>query len=195
MAAMEEKHTASQLAEKYSARIKGKIILVTGVSPNSLGSHFVRTLAAHSPRLLILAGRSTNKTQAAAASIKSSYPDVPTRVLELDLSSLDAVRKAAEQVMDWDDVPHVDVLVANAGIMATEYGLTKDGFETQLATNHLGHFLFVNLLLGKVLKAEKPRVVVVSSDGHRLSGFRFADYNFDVRLLDIPSKGMTLTLL
>jgi len=175
-----DKPTATQLAGKYAADIQGKVILTTGVSPNSLGSQFVQSLAAHSPGLLILAGRNRTKTQAAADAILADHPDVATRVLELDLGSLDAVRRAAEEVNGWDDVPRIDVLMLNAGIMAAPYGVTGDGIESQLGTNHVGHFLFANLVMGKVLRAEEPRVVVVSSDGHRLSPFRFGDYNFDV---------------
>jgi NAD(P)-dependent dehydrogenase (short-subunit alcohol dehydrogenase family) len=64
--------------------------------------------------------------------------------------------------------------------MATEYALSAERVESQFATNHLGPFLLTNLIMGKVLAARSPRVVMVASDGHRLSGIRFADYNFDV---------------
>jgi NAD(P)-dependent dehydrogenase (short-subunit alcohol dehydrogenase family) len=69
-------------------------------------------------------------------------------VLHLDLGSLQAVRDAAATVHAWDDVPVIDVLVNNAGIMAVEYGLSPDGVELQFATNHLGHYLLTNLLMG-----------------------------------------------
>jgi NAD(P)-dependent dehydrogenase (short-subunit alcohol dehydrogenase family) len=64
--------------------------------------------------------------------------------------------------------------------MATEYALSREGVESQFATNHLGPFLLTNLIMGKVVAARSPRVVMVASDGHRLSGIRFTDYNFDV---------------
>ncbi|CAG8894257.1 unnamed protein product [Penicillium egyptiacum] len=71
-------------------------------------------------------------------------------------------------------------MVNNAGVMAVDYQLSPEGFESHLATNHLGPFLFTNLIIKKILASKSPRIVVVSSDGHRLNPFRFDDYNFDV---------------
>jgi NAD(P)-dependent dehydrogenase (short-subunit alcohol dehydrogenase family) len=173
--------TGSELVRELADHIKGKVILTTGVSPGGLGAHFVETVAAAKPSLLILAGRGTTKVQKTADALAKSYPDVKTRVLRLDLVSLAAVREAAAEVNSWDDVPSIDVLVNNAAIMAVEHAVSPDGFESQFATNHLGHFLFTNLIMGKVLAAGKPRVVSVSSDGHRVSPVRFDDLDFHVR--------------
>lgn len=138
--------TAQQLADSLRSEIKGKIILVTGVSPNSLGASFAEATASAQPSQLILAGRNPSKTQQTASAIADSHPDVPLRILKLDLASLSAVREAARELLSWD-LPRIDVLVNNAGIMAVDYALTVDGFESQLATNHLGHFLFTNLIM------------------------------------------------
>ncbi|KAI1375403.1 NAD(P)-binding protein [Hypoxylon crocopeplum] len=170
--------TADELVNDFAADIKGKVILTTGVSPETLGATFVETLAKAEPALLILAGRKLEKVQKTADSIASANPNVKLRVLQLDLGSLAAVREAAATVNSWTDVPHIDVLVNNAGIMAVEFALTPDGYESQFATNHLGHFLFTNLLMSKLLASEAPRIVSVSSDGHRWSPIRWADYNF-----------------
>ncbi|KND87675.1 Retinol dehydrogenase 14, partial [Tolypocladium ophioglossoides CBS 100239] len=170
--------TAAALSAKYAPLIAHKTILTTGVSPTSIGSSFVHALAAASPALLILAGRSAPKLAQAAAAIAAAHPHVKTRTLTLDLASLKAVRAAAEEVLAWDDVPAIDVLVTNAGVMATPYALTEDGVESQFAANHLAHFLFMNLIMRKLLAAGAPRVVSVSSDGHRLSGMRWDDLNF-----------------
>ncbi|KAL2015320.1 hypothetical protein VTK56DRAFT_5802 [Thermocarpiscus australiensis] len=170
--------TGSELVQELASEIRGKVILTTGVSPGGLGAFFVEAVAYAEPALLILAGRDTAKVQQTADALAKSHPSVKTRLLRLDLGSLAAVREAAAEVNSWDDVPAIDVLVNNAGIMAVEYALTPDGFERQFATNHLGHFLFTNLIIGKVLAASEPRVVSVSSGGHRLSPVRFDDLDF-----------------
>ncbi|KAL0943162.1 short-chain dehydrogenase reductase family [Colletotrichum truncatum] len=169
----------SDLAKEYADQIKGKTILVTGVSPGGLGASFAETIAAGSPRTLILAGRNPTKVQQTADAISGAHSSVTTKTLELDLGSFKNVRKAAETVNGWDDVPHIDVLVNNAGIMAVPFKLTEDGFESQFGTNHLGPFLFTNLIINKVLAAPEPRIVTISSDGHRLGHIRWTDYNFN----------------
>ena len=176
--------TGSELVRDLAATIKDKVILTTGVSPGGLGAEFVTALAAANPSLLILAGRNTAKVQQTADAIAQAHPGVKTRLLRLDLTSLAAVREAAAEVNAWKDVPAIDVLVNNAGIMAVEHAVTVDGFESQFAVTHLAPFLFTNLLMGKVLAAGgKPRVVNVSSDGHRMSAIRFGDLDFRVSFL------------
>lgn len=101
-------------------------------------------------------------------------------MLELDLALLSAVRAAAHIVNGWDDVPAIDVVMNNAGIMAVDHALFPDGYESQLATNRLGPFLFMNLILSKVLASKAPRFIMVSNDGHRLCPLRFHGYNFAV---------------
>ena len=171
----------SDLVKKYADNIAGKVILTTGVTQGGLGGQFVENIAAAKPGLLILAGRNLEKTKAMAEKLKQLYPDVPVRTLQLDLESLAAVRSAAEIVNSWDDVENIDVVVNNAGIMAIPFGLTADGYEKQFATNHLGHFLFTNLIMGKILSSKAPRIVSVSSHGHTLHPIRWADVQFDVR--------------
>ncbi|KAL3470770.1 hypothetical protein BJX99DRAFT_41628 [Aspergillus californicus] len=170
--------TAEELVHAFSTEIKDKVILTTGPSPTSIGATFVETIAQAQPALIILAGRSINKLQQTADKITKAHPEVQVRLLQLDLGSLAAVREAAKQANSWDDVPRIDVVVNNAGIMASDFSLSPEGFENQFATNHLGHFLFTNLIMGKVLASQSPRVVNVSSDGHRLSPIRWGDYNF-----------------
>ncbi|KAL6871287.1 NAD(P)-binding protein [Trichoderma novae-zelandiae] len=171
--------TGAELVAEYAPIIKGKTILTTGVSPNGLGAHYVETIAAAQPRLLILAGRDPTKVHQTAERIGKAHPDVRTRVLRLDLSSFAAVRKAAAEVNSWDDVPAIDVLMNNAGIMAVPYSICEDGYESQLTCNHLGPFLFTNLILDKLLASTDKRVVNVSSGGHWFSAIRHADINYD----------------
>ncbi|KZL74604.1 short-chain dehydrogenase/reductase family [Colletotrichum tofieldiae] len=171
--------TGTELVAEYADHIKGKTILVTGVSPGGLGAAFAEKTAAGAPALLILAGRNTAKVQQTADAITAAHPGVGVKALEFDLGSFKSVRKAAETVNGWEDVLKIDVLVNNAGVMATPWGKTEDGFETQFGTNHLGPFLFTNLVIGKVMAAEAPRIVMVSSDGHRMGHIRWTDYNFN----------------
>ncbi|PHH73504.1 hypothetical protein CDD82_5404 [Ophiocordyceps australis] len=171
--------TAAEMTAKYADLIKGKTILTTGVSPTSIGAEFVKAVAAASPALLILAGRDADKLKQTQEHIVEQHPKTAIRLLLLNLDSQAAIRKAADEVKSWASVPCIHVVVNSAGIMAQPYGQTEDGIERHLGSNHIGHFLFVNLIMDKILAAPEPRIVSVTSDGHRLSAIRWADYNFD----------------
>ena len=172
-----EKSTASGVASDLASNIEGKVVLTTGVSPNGLGAHFVETIAKHQPKLLILAGRSAPKLQATADKIKSEHPEVETRLVILNLADQTQIREAAKQILAYPE--NIDVVVNSAGIMGGPYTTTKDGIESQFGANYVGHFLFTNLILSKVLASKTPRVVNVSSNGHALGPIRFDDYNFE----------------
>ena len=170
--------TAEEVVEQLFPYIKNKVILITGVSQNSLGAHYVEAVAKAQPRLLILAGRNYGKVEATAKHIESRT-NVATRILELDLASLQKVREAAAIVNAYDE--SIDILVNNAGIMASDYFTTIDGLEGQFGTNHLGPWLFTNLVIQKLLSSsEGGRVVNITSNGYRLGGIRFYDYDFHV---------------
>ncbi|RYP10856.1 hypothetical protein DL764_000408 [Monosporascus ibericus] len=171
--------TSDELVKDFAPCIKGSVIITTGVSPGGVSEHFVRTIARGEPALMIFAGRSVEKTQKVADTVTAEHPNVKVRVLKVDLGSLASVREAAAAVNGWADVPYVDVLVNNAAVMAVPYHLTSDGFESQFGTNHLGHFLFTNLIIDKIMASKNPRIVNVSSDGHRLNPIRWDDLNFD----------------
>lgn len=173
--------TADEVVKDLTDHIKDKVILVTGISPGNIGATFVESIARAQPSLLILTGRNLAKTQQTVDTIYSAHPQAKVRLLELDLGSLATIRDGAATLNSWGDVPYVDVLVNNAGIMAVDFALSPDGFESQFATNHLGHFLFTNLIMDKILASKSPRVVNISSDGHRLNPIRWGDYNFHVR--------------
>jgi NAD(P)-dependent dehydrogenase (short-subunit alcohol dehydrogenase family) len=118
--------------------------------------------------------RNLEKGKAAAALIGNRNPGASVAVQELDLTSLDSIRTAADQLRA--DYPAIDLLINNAGVMFTPKETTKDGFELQFGTNHLGHFALTNLVLDRVLAAPGSRVVTVSSIGHRFArAVRFDD--------------------
>jgi NADP-dependent 3-hydroxy acid dehydrogenase YdfG len=104
--------TASELALGFASTIRGKTILTTGVSPESLGAVFVESIAKSSPGLLILAGRNLEKVKVTADVLHAAYPDVKVKLLELDLGSLASVRRAVETVEGWAEVKNIDVLVS-----------------------------------------------------------------------------------
>ncbi len=155
--------------------LKGKRILVTGVSAG-LGVETARALVAHNadvvgaPRDLEKAKRATSEVSKTAAETGASF-----EVVELDLASLKSVRAAADKLVA--DGRLFDVIIANAGVMATPFGKTVDGFETQFGTNHLGHFVFVNRI-AKLIK-DGGRLVNLSSSGHRFSNVDLNDPNFE----------------
>jgi len=142
----------------------GRKVIVTGAN-SGLGEVTARELA-RVGATVILAVRNTDKGEAAAAGMSG---DVEVR--PLDLQDLASVREFA------DGVDGVDVLVNNAGIMAVPYAQTVDGFESQIGTNHLGHFALTNLLLPKV----SDRVVTVSSLMHLIGKISLKDLNWKAR--------------
>jgi NAD(P)-dependent dehydrogenase (short-subunit alcohol dehydrogenase family) len=155
--------------------LKGKRILVTGVSAG-LGVETARALVAHgadvvgAARDLEKAHRATSEVSRTAAATGGSF-----KVVELDLASLKSVRTAADKLIA--DGRLFDVIIANAGVMATPFGKTEDGFETQFGTNHLGHFVFVNRI-ARLVK-DGGRLVNLSSSGHRFSNVDLKDPNFE----------------
>jgi len=145
--------------------LSGKRILVTGVSAG-LGVETARSLAAHGAQVVGAA-----RDLAKARRVNGEEIEL----IELDLASLSSVRAAADRLLA--DGRPFDVIIANAGVMATPLGKTSDGFETQFGTNHLGHFVFINRIAS--LLRPGSRVVMLSSSGHRFSDVDLEDPNFD----------------
>jgi NAD(P)-dependent dehydrogenase (short-subunit alcohol dehydrogenase family) len=149
----------------------GRVAVVTGAN-TGLGYETAAALAGHGAHV-VLAVRNLDKGKDAAARITAQSPHADVALAELDLTSLDSVRAAAEQLRSAHD--RIDLLINNAGVMWTPKSTTKDGFELQFGTNHLGHFAFTGLLLDRLLPVVGSRVVTVSSMGHRIR----ADIHFD----------------
>ncbi|MCG8925038.1 SDR family NAD(P)-dependent oxidoreductase [Lentzea sp. CC55] len=152
--------------EQHIPRQNGRVAVITGAN-TGLGFETARRLAERGAAV-VLAVRDTAKGRQAAARING---DVSVR--ELDLTSLDSVRAAAAGLRATH--PRIDLLINNAGVMYTPRQTTRDGFEMQFGTNHLGHFALTGLLLDLLLPVPGSRVVTVSSTGHRIR----ADIHFD----------------
>lgn len=155
--------------------LKGKRVLVTGVSAG-LGVETARALAAHGADV-VGAARDLAKAEGATAVVREAAAKSggSLSLIELDLASLASVRAAADALVK--DGRPFDLIIANAGVMATPFGKTTDGFETQFGTNHLGHFTFINRI-ASLLKAGS-RVVSLASSGHRFSDVNLEDPNFE----------------
>ena len=143
--------------------LTGKTILVTGGN-SGLGFEAVKAFAGKGAHV-ILACRSTIKGNDAVIKIKEEFPNSDITVRELDLADLKSVTSFA--TIFKKENKQLNVLLNNAGIMMVPYGLTKDGFEKQIGTNHLGHFALTGLLLDLLKATPKSRVVNVSSMAHK----------------------------
>ena len=141
----------------------GRITVITGAN-TGIGYATVAVLAEKGARV-VMAVRHPDKGKEAAARIRQRSPHADVAVQQLDLTSLDSVRAAAEEIKAA--YPQVDMLINNAGVAMTSKGTTADGFELQFGTNHLGHFALTGLLLEHLLPVAGSRVVTVSSLGHR----------------------------
>lgn len=155
----------------------GRVAVITGAN-TGLGYETAAALAARRARV-VLAVRNVDKGKEAAHRIEQASPGADVTVQELDLTSLDSIRAAADELRGRHET--IDLLINNAGVMFTPKQTTKDGFELQFGTNHLGHFALTGLLLDRVLAAKDSRVVTVSSSGHRFAreGIRFDDLQWD----------------
>jgi NAD(P)-dependent dehydrogenase (short-subunit alcohol dehydrogenase family) len=154
----------------------GRVAVITGAN-TGLGYETAAALAAKGAHV-VLAVRNLDKGKDAAALISKRNPGADVVLQELDLTSLDSIRAAAEQLRSDHD--RIDLLINNAGVMWTPKSTTKDGFELQFGTNHLGHFAFTGLLLDRLLPVAGSRIVTVSSIGHRIrAAIHFDDLQWE----------------
>jgi NAD(P)-dependent dehydrogenase (short-subunit alcohol dehydrogenase family) len=154
----------------------GRIVVVTGAN-TGIGYEAAAVLAYRGAHV-VLAVRNLEKGNAALSRIVAASPGADVTLQALDLTSLDSVRSAADALRSA--YPRIDLLINNAGVMWTPKGVTKDGFELQFGTNHLGHFALTGLLLDHLLPVRGSRVVTVSSLGHRLrAAIHFDDLQWE----------------
>ncbi|EXJ64563.1 hypothetical protein A1O7_00899 [Cladophialophora yegresii CBS 114405] len=186
------------VAAAFPSSIKDRTILITGVNRKGIGYTTAESFASQSPKTLILAGRSVEKLQECIDDLKRASPNLTSvdyRPLQVDLSSQASVRSAAQQVLSWTDIPTIDMVINNAGIMnIPTRTITPDGLELTMATNHVGHFLLTNLLLPKLIaaaaaaaEASPIRIINLASMGVNVSGVRFSDSTYEKPASELKS--------
>jgi NAD(P)-dependent dehydrogenase (short-subunit alcohol dehydrogenase family) len=151
--------------------LTGRVALVTGAN-SGIGYESTKALAGHGAHV-ILACRDNEKARRARDKLESELDRSSLELVHLDLANLASVHRAADAVLR--DHARLDIVVNNAGVMGAPYRLTDDGFELQMATNHLGHFALTGLLLDRVVTTERSRIVTVSSHVHRTGRLRLDD--------------------
>jgi NAD(P)-dependent dehydrogenase (short-subunit alcohol dehydrogenase family) len=176
------KWTASDIPDQT-----GRTILITGAN-SGLGLRSAEALAAAGAQVL-MGCRNAEKAAAAQAGVAAVATGPAPEVVPMDLADLDSVASAAERLTA--DLDHLDVLMNNAGVMAVPLARTPQGFEMQFGTNHLGHFALTGRLLPVLAKASAPRVVTVSSFGHKPGRIRWDDPNWHERYHAWPAYFQT----
>ncbi|OAN41523.1 SDR family NAD(P)-dependent oxidoreductase [Mycolicibacterium iranicum] len=160
--------------------LRGKTCVITGAS-SGLGRQSARALASTGAHV-ILAARNAAALSETEAWVRGDIPDARLSLIHLDLTSLAGVAAAAAEIAEL--TPAVHVLMNNAGVMFTPLSRTTEGFENQFGTNHLGHFELTRLLFPALVAADGARIVVLSSDGHRMADVDFQDPDWEHREYD-----------
>ena len=155
----------------------GKRVVITGAS-SGLGEESARAMSAKGASIT-MAARNAEKNEAAASRIREKVPGADLELRTLDLAELASVRAFAKDLLADHD--HIDLLLNNAGVMVCPYGTTADGFEMQLGTNHIGHFLLTGLLAPALIAAPGARVVALSSGAHGIADIDYDDPMFERR--------------
>ena len=155
----------------------GKIAVVTG-SSSGIGYEAARVLANKGAKVII-AVRNPEKGKNAINKIKEQNENADVKVMQVDFSDLDSVKTFVKEYTSNFD--KLDILINNAGVMIPPYSKTKDGFELQMGTNHLGHFSLTMQLLDLIIKTPHSRIVNVSSGAHRYGNIDFEDLTWEKR--------------
>lgn len=154
-------------------RIDGKVVIITGAN-SGIGKETAIDLAKRGGKVYI-ACRNQQRGEDALKEIKEESGSVNVFFLQLDLSSLESIRQFSKKFHEMETQLHI--LINNAGVMACPRALTKDGFEMQIGTNHMGHFLLTNLLLDLLKQSSPSRIVNVSSLFHWYGRINREDLN------------------
>ena len=165
---------------RSQARLDGKTVIITGAN-TGIGLETAVDLAKRNARV-ILACRSVERGETAAVEVRKRSGNNNAVFIQLDLASLDSVRKFAAKILDEE--PRIDILINNAGIHSPHVSLTENGFERHMGINHLGHFLLTNLLLDRLKEAPSARIVNVSSLLYK----RCETFEFDKMNSDDPAR-------
>lgn len=165
----------------------GRLAMITGANT---GLGFQATLAMAAKNIkVVMACRNLEKAEAAKQRILAEVPNGDLEILQIDLSDLASVRSAAEEFRSKHD--KLDVLINNAGIMYPPYSKTKDGFESQMAANCFGHFLFTSLLMELIPDSPDSRITWLSSIAHKSGKINFDDINFEKKYSAMASYGQS----
>jgi NAD(P)-dependent dehydrogenase (short-subunit alcohol dehydrogenase family) len=156
---------------------KGKVVIVTG-SSSGLGFETAKELAKKNATVIV-AVRNEEKGNTAVEKIKVDNPDADIQVMLVDLANLESVHRFVENYKE--KFKKLDLLINNAGVMTPPFTKTKDGFELQFGTNHLGHFALTGLLIDLIKKTPNSRIVNVSSNAHKIGKLNFKDLNWETR--------------
>lgn len=155
----------------------GKIVIITG-SNSGLGLEEARVLSGKTA-VVVMAARNMEKSEKAVKKIKKDFPSADVRPMHLDLADLASVAAFAENFKA--SFSRLDLLINNAGIMAPPFGKTKNGFELQMGTNHLGHFALTGRLMGMMRSTPGSRIINVSSIAHKMGNINFDDFHWEKR--------------
>ena len=150
----------------------GKIVIITG-SNTGIGYHMAYGLASKGANV-VMACRNLEKASDSKDKILKDYPDANIELYQLDLADLDNIRSFANKFTNEND--RLDILINNAGVMIPPYSKTKNNFELQFGTNHLGHFALTGLLLPLLEKNDDGRIITVSSIAHNPGIIDFNDF-------------------
>ena len=167
---MSENWTANTIPD-----LSGKIIIITGAN-SGIGFEAARELARKGAEV-ILASRDPIKADQAILRIKEEFPAAKLKFIELNLTSLESIRKFTEEFKS--NYNRLDILLNNAGIMMVPEAKTEDGFESQLGTNHLGHFALTGLLIDLLMKSLGARIVNISSNAHLTGEMDFGNLFYE----------------
>ena len=165
---------------RSQARLDGKTVIITGAN-TGIGLETAVDLAKRNARV-ILACRSVERGETAAVEVRKRSGNDNVVFVQLDLASLDSVRKFTAKILEEE--PQIDILINNAGIHSPHISHTKDGFERHMGVNHLGHFLLTNLLLDRLKKGPSARIVNVSSLLYK----KCKTFEFDKMNSDDPTR-------
>ena len=160
--------------------LSGQTVFITGAN-SGLGQETARAMAAKGAHV-VMAGRDQAKLDEAVAAIRASVPGAQLDTITVDLGSLESIRAATSRARQRFD--KIDILINNAGVMATPFTHTADGFEMQLGTNHFGHFALTGELMPLIERGTAKRIVNLSSRGHHMGPVHFDDPNFQHRPYD-----------
>lgn len=160
--------------------LSGMTVFITGAN-SGLGQETARAMATKGAHI-VMAGRDQGKLDEAVAAIRAEQPEAQLDTITLDLGSLESIRAATSRARQRFD--KIDILINNAGVMATPFEHTDDGFERQFGTNHLGHFAMTAELMPLIERGSAKRIVNLSSRGHHMGPVHFEDPHFQHRAYD-----------